>query len=135
MTEATTTKLGLRRRTSLPVDAAIAAITDALKTEGFGVLTTIDVQATLKQKIGEDVEPYTILGACNPRLAHQALAAEPEIGLLLPCNVVVRRHGGETLVEAVDPTALLGIVHKPELKALGAQASEKIQRALDQLPA
>ena len=82
---------------------AIAKVKDAFGAQGFGTLTEIDVQATLEQKLGLDTEPYVILGACNPQLAHQALQLEPEIGLLLPCNVVVRRHAGTTLVHALDP--------------------------------
>ena len=91
---------------------AIDAVTAALSAQGFGVLTTIDVRATLKAKLGEDVEDYTILGACNPALAHQALSAEPEIGLLLPCNVTVRRAGGRTLVQAVDPAIEIQIAEE-----------------------
>lgn len=116
---------------------AIAAVTAALATQGFGVLTTIDVKATLKAKLGEDVDDYTILGACNPALAHQALSADPEIGLLLPCNVTVRRAGGRTLVQAVDPAELLamasGAGQPAELAAVADDASTRLRTALDSL--
>ena len=97
---------GFTITTPLSYTAAIEAVTAALKTEGFGVLTTIDVQATLKQKLGAEMPCYTILGACNPPLAHRALSAEPEIGLLLPCNVIVYMAvTGQTTVSAIDPEA------------------------------
>lgn len=117
---------------------AIDAVTAALATQGFGVLTTIDVRATLKAKLGEDVEDYTILGACNPALAHQALSTDPEIGLLLPCNVTVRQSGGHTLVQAVDPAELLAMAgdggpQPPELAAVAKDASARLHAALDSL--
>ena len=87
----------------VPFTEAVARVRDALKTQGFGVLTEIDVKATLLDKLGEDMEPYLILGACNPPLAHRALAADRRIGLLLPCNVVVRAGAGQTVIEALDP--------------------------------
>lgn len=116
---------------------AVDAVTTALAGQGFGVLTTIDVKATLKAKLGEDVEDYTILGACNPALAHQALSTDPEIGLLLPCNVTVRRAGGHTLVQAVDPVALLAMAgdgpQAAELAGVARDASGKLRAALDSL--
>ena len=117
---------------------AIEAVTAALATQGFGVLTTIDVRATLKSKLGEDVEDYTILGACNPALAHQALSSDPEIGLLLPCNVTVRQAGGRTLVQAIDPTELLAMAgdsgpQPAELAAVARDASTRLRTALDSL--
>lgn len=118
---------------------AIDAVTAALATQGFGVLTTIDVRATLKAKLGEDVEDYTILGACNPALAHQALSTDPEIGLLLPCNVTVRRAGEHTLVQAVDPAELLAMAgngpQPAELAAVAQDASARLHAALDSLTA
>jgi uncharacterized protein (DUF302 family) len=118
---------------------AIDAVTAALSTQGFGILTTIDVRATLKAKLGEDIEDYTILGACNPALAHQALSAEPEIGLLLPCNVTVRQAGGRTLVQAVDPAELLAMARSDgssaELAAVARDASARLHAALDSLAA
>ena len=117
---------------------AIDAVTAALATQGFGVLTTIDVRATLKAKLGEDVEDYTILGACNPALAHQALSTDPEIGLLLPCNITVRQTGGHTLVQAVDPAELLAMAadggpQPAELAAVAKDASARLHAALDSL--
>lgn len=119
---------------------AIDAVTAALARQGFGVLTSIDVRATLKAKLGEDIEDYMILGACNPPLAHQALSADPEIGLLLPCNVTVRQAGGRTLVQAVDPAELLAMAEhgeagpSDELARVAAEASTRLHAALDSLP-
>src|SRR5262245_34422909 len=108
----------------LPLDlaAAKAATTAALKQEGFGVLTEIDVQATLKAKLGVDYRPYVILGACNPQLAHRGLLTEPELGLLLPCNVIVYDNGDQTsTVSIVDPVQMLGVVHNPALEPVAAE--------------
>jgi uncharacterized protein (DUF302 family) len=118
---------------------AVQAVTTALAQQGFGVLTSIDVRATLKAKLGVDVEDYVILGACNPPLAHRALSADPEIGLLLPCNVTVRQAGGRTLVQAVDPALLLSLTSSrgtdvsPELAAVARDASTRLSAALDTL--
>lgn len=117
--------------TRLSYAEAIERTKAALKEEGFGVLTEIDVAATLKQKIDVDFEPYIILGACNPRLAHQALLAEHEIGLLLPCNVIVHSHGPhETRVSVMDPAAALGIVGNDAIAEVAAEARERLERAL-----
>src|SRR5688500_18385608 len=110
MTPSTSSSYTLNGTTSLPFADAVTRVRGALKEEGFGVLTEIDVQATLREKLGEEVEPYLILGACNPPYAHRALGLEPELGTLLPCNVVVYERGGETHVSAADPAAMLGIV-------------------------
>jgi uncharacterized protein (DUF302 family) len=121
--------------TPLGYAEAIEAVTQALKSEGFGVLTTIDVQATLRQKLGVERTPYTILGACNPSLAHRALSAEPEIGLLLPCNVVVYvNDGGQTVVSAIDPESMFSVVRRDDLAELATEVSTRLQRALVQLP-
>jgi uncharacterized protein (DUF302 family) len=107
----------------------------ALKAEGFGILTEIDVQATMKAKLGIDRAPYLILGACNPPLAHRALEADPSVGALLPCNVVLREDGGEIVVEAMDPMAALGIVDAPGVRAVAEEAKARLVRAIDALAA
>jgi len=113
-------------------DTTVAQVTEALKVEGFGVLTTIDVAATLKTKLGIEGRPYVILGACNPRYAHQALEAEPDIGALLPCNVVVRTEAdGSVSVVFMDPAAVLGMVDKPQITALGIEVRDKLQHVAD----
>ncbi|GIE05485.1 ABC transporter [Paractinoplanes durhamensis] len=109
----------------------VARVRDALKDQGFGVLTEIDVQATLREKLGEQMEDYLILGACNPPLAHRALGIDREIGLLLPCNVVVRSDGpGTTLVQALDPQTMVQITGRPELKEVADDAAARLQAAL-----
>ena len=108
----------------------------ALKAEGFGVLTEIDVAAILKAKLGLDRPPYLILGACNPSLAHRALDADPSIGALLPCNVVLREEGegrAETVVEVLDPRAAFGVVGAPEVEAVAEEARARLERALARL--
>ncbi len=109
------------------------AVEAALKAEGFGVLTEIDVQATLKRKLDIDRAPYLILGACNPKLAHRAIEADPSVGALLPCNVVLREEGTETIVEAMDPLAALGIVDAPGVQPVAEEATERLQRAISSL--
>jgi len=110
---------------------ALARVTDALSKEGFGVLTEIDVAATLKKKLGEDMPPYRILGACNPQFAHRALQAEPQIGALLPCNVVVRSDAeGHTIVEIMDPAAVLSLVGRAEIAPIAAEVRQRLERVL-----
>ena len=104
-----------------------------MKGQGFGVLTEIDVQATLKEKLGEDMEPYLILGACNPPLAHRALAVDRRIGLLLPCNVVVRAERDSTIVEALDPQIMVGFTGLPELAPVADEAATRLTAALESL--
>ncbi len=115
-------------------DDVVERVTEELKKEGFGVLTEIDVASTLKQKLGIDKRPYKILGACNPQLAHQALEAEPDIGMLLPCNVIVREHDdGAVSVGFMDPKAVLTLVERPELETLGGEVRARLERVRDAL--
>jgi len=128
----TAARYAMTRTTSLPVEEADRRIREALQGEGFGVLTEIDVRATLKKKLGVEIAPYFILGACNPALALQAISAEPDVGLLLPCNVVVRElPEGETLIEALDPVIQLEIATNDRLRALSVQVRDRLLRALD----
>ena len=121
-------------RTGASFDEANAQIRNALKAQGFGVLTEIDVQLTLRQKLGEEMEQYIILGACNPPLAHRALSADRDIGLLLPCNVVVRAADGCTIVQALDPRAIADVAGEPLLKDIAEDAAGRLRAALDTLP-
>ncbi len=118
----------------LPFDDAVAATRTALAGQGFGVLTEIDVQATMKAKLDVDVEPQLILGACNPHLAHQALETEPDIGLLLPCNVVVRQTEQTTIVSALDPQVMVTLPAKPALQPVADEATTRLGAALASLP-
>jgi uncharacterized protein (DUF302 family) len=115
---------------SLGFAQAIERVTQELAKEGFGVLTEIDVAATMKKKLGLDMPPYRILGACNPQFAHRAITLEPQIGTLLPCNVVVREEGGKTLVEIMDPRAVLQLVGRPEIASVAGEVRARLERVL-----
>ena len=122
---------GMTIHTSIPFADAVARVRDALKAQGFGVLTEIDVKATLRDKLGQDIEDYLILGACNPPLAHRALDADRKIGLLLPCNVVVRTADGQTVIEALNPQVMVEVAGQPSLKPVADEATSRIRAALD----
>lgn len=129
-----TTQYGFGKAVASSFDAAIEKVIQELQKEGFGVLTDIDVAATLKKKLNQDMPPYRILGACNPPLAHRALVAEPSIGLLLPCNVVVRQDdAGKIQVEFMDPNAVLDLVNKPEVHQLASEVRQKLERVMQAL--
>ena len=117
----TTSPYTLSARTAGPFSETVEHVRSALQDAGFGVLCEIDVQAALREKLGVEREPYLILGACNPHLAHQALAAEPELGALLPCNVVVYREGEEVRISAIDPERLVSIVDNERLAPIAAE--------------
>jgi uncharacterized protein (DUF302 family) len=131
MTTATGAKYVFGKTVGLGFDAAVTRVTDALAKEGFGVLTEIDVAATLKKKLDKTIPPYKILGACNPTYAAKAIEAEPQIGLLLPCNVLVRQDAaGAVHVEFMDPLAVLELVRRPEVDALGSEVRAKLERVM-----
>jgi uncharacterized protein (DUF302 family) len=117
-------------RLNEPFTNAVERVRAALSEQGFGVLTEIDVQATLRAKLGEEIEQYLILGACNPPLAHRALDADRRIGLLLPCNVVVRTEGGQTVVEALDPRSMVHLTGEPALEPVAEEAHQRLTAAL-----
>ncbi len=127
-----TVEVGIGRTVNLPFDTAMRKIEEALQKEGFGVLTRIDVKETLKAKIGVDQAPFVILGACNPQLAHKALGVEPEVGLVLPCNVVVREVAtGRTRVEAMNPDTMIDLFPEAGLETVAHEARRRLTRAID----
>lgn len=133
MATAQTTRYGIGKATTAGYAETVERIRAALKEEGFGVLTEIDVKATLKEKLGKDVRPYVILGACNPPLASRALEAEPDIGLLLPCNVIVTEREDGTHVAAVNPQSLVDLAEEPAIAAVAREVDAKLRRVIAQV--
>jgi len=128
------TELGFQTRLDLPYEAALERVTEALKTEGFGVLTSIDVKDTMKKKLDVDFHKYAILGACNPHLAHKALGARPDVGLLLPCNVIVyEEEDGQSVVNIVDPLSMFKFIQDPALEPVADEARQRLQRVSESL--
>jgi uncharacterized protein (DUF302 family) len=124
-------KYAFGKTVTMGFDQTLERVTQELAKEGFGVLTEIDVAATLKKKLGLDMPPYRILGACNPQFAHRALVAEPQIGALLPCNVVVRKdEAGKTIVEVMDPRAVLQLVERREIGEIAGEVRKRLERVL-----
>lgn len=125
------TKVAFEVASPLSFAKALARAREALAEEGFGALTEIDVQATLKAKLGVEFEPYVILGACHPPSAHRSLTAAPEVGVLLPCNVTVSVEGGRTVVRAMNPESVMGIIGKPDLISIGEHVGAALRRVLE----
>ena len=124
---------GFSKTVDLSFEDTINKVTEELKKEGFGILTTIDIKETLKNKIDVDFKKYTILGACNPTLAHKALQAEEEIGLLLPCNVIVYEKEGKSVVSVFDPSLMSKVVENENLNPIAEEVKEKLQRVFDSI--
>ena len=125
------TELGFQSTLNLPYESALEKVTDALKAEGFGILTSIDVKETMKKKLDVDFRKYTILGACNPPLAHKALTARPDVGLLLPCNVIVYEEGDTTVVNIIDPISMTNFIQDQSLEAVAEEAHQRLKRVSD----
>src|SRR5579872_3192565 len=128
-----TTEYGKVVACDLPIDEAVERVKALLKDEGFGVLCEIDVQKALAEKLGKDFRPYRILGACNPVLAHEALSTDAQLGLLLPCNVVVQEESGHAIVSAIDATALLSVANNPALQPIAYDVNKRLGRVLDRI--
>ncbi len=121
-------ELGFQSTLNLPYETALEKVTEALKAEGFGVLTSIDVKETMKKKLDADFRKYTILGACNPPLAYKALTARPNVGLLLPCNVIVYEDGPATVVNIIDPMSMTNFIQDPALESVAEEARQRLKR-------
>jgi uncharacterized protein (DUF302 family) len=124
---------GYKKKVNLSFDDAIRKTKDELQKQGFGVLTEIDVKATLKKKLDVDYDSYMILGACNPPFAYQALQAERDIGLLLPCNVIVHEYGGKTFISAILPTVAMSMVDNEKLRDIAVQVEQKLKKVIDSI--
>jgi len=124
---------GFSKTVNLSFDQTVEKVTEELKKEGFGVLTTIDVKDTLKKKLDVDFKRYTILGACNPPFAHKALQAEEEIGLLLPCNVIVYEKGSATVVSAFDPMAMMKVIDNEKMVPIAEEVRNRVKRVIDRM--
>ncbi len=121
-------ELGIQSKLPLSYEQTLEKVTEALKAEGFGVLTNIDVKETMKKKLDADFRKYAILGACNPPLAHRALSARPDVGLLLPCNVIVYEEGDGTVVNIIDPLSMTNFIQDPALDSVAAEARQRLER-------
>ncbi|RCK73271.1 MAG: hypothetical protein ANABAC_0158 [Anaerolineae bacterium] len=126
-------QLGFQVTLTLPYEEALSKVTELLKSEGFGVLTSIDVQKTMKEKLNADFRKYSILGVCNPPLAHRALTTRPEIGLLLPCNVIVYEEGDKTIVSIIDPLSMMNFIQDPQLEPVSQEATARLKRVAEAL--
>ncbi len=126
-------ELGIQSKLSLSYEQTLEKVTEALKAEGFGVLTNIDVKETMKKKLDADFRKYAILGACNPPLAHRALSARPDVGLLLPCNVIVYEDGDGTVVNIIDPLSMTNFIQDPALDSVAAEARQRLERVAQAL--
>jgi uncharacterized protein (DUF302 family) len=136
MSETMEEQVGIFIRTDLDYETALVKTVDALKAEGFGVLTEIDVRETMRKKLGVELLPYKILGACNPPLAHRALTIAPEVGLLLPCNVTVRQlEDGAVEIGLIDPLMMMGVIQNPALKPIAEDARTRLDRGAQSLKA
>ncbi|OGU26895.1 MAG: ABC transporter ATP-binding protein [Ignavibacteria bacterium GWA2_54_16] len=122
---------GISKTISLPFESAVEKVTEELKKEGFGVLTTIDVKATMKQKLGVEFTKYVILGACNPPFAHQALLVEEQVGLLLPCNVIVYEKAGKTVISAFDPLVMTKILENDGMNQIAEEVRTRLARVIE----
>ena len=126
-------ELGFQSTLNMPYETALEKVTAALKVEGFGILTNIDVRETMKKKLDIDIRKYSILGACNPPLAHKALTARPDVGLLLPCNVIVYEEGGSTVVNIIDPMSMTNFIQDPALDEVAEEARQRLKRVSEAL--